>query len=81
MIAFISRCISAAMASVFIALAPVQALAPAPTAKPDTTVMVWVSRTGSKYHKDEDCSNMKNPAHIPLTEAEALGRDPCKKCY
>lgn len=43
--------------------------------------MVWVSRTGTKYHSNPNCSNMKNPAHMTQSEAEALGRTPCSKCY
>lgn len=43
--------------------------------------MVWVSRTGTKYHSDPNCSNMKNPSHKTLSEAESLGRTPCSKCY
>lgn len=43
--------------------------------------MVWVSRTGTKYHSNPNCSNMKNPAHMTQSEAEDLGRTPCSKCY
>lgn len=43
--------------------------------------MVWVSRTGTKYHSNPSCSNMKNPAHMTQSEAESLGRTPCSKCY
>lgn len=43
--------------------------------------MVWVSRTGTKYHSDSNCSNMKNPSHMTQSEAESLGRTPCSKCY
>lgn len=43
--------------------------------------MVWVSRTGTKYHSNPNCSNMKNPAHMTQSEAENLGRTPCSKCY
>jgi glucan-binding YG repeat protein len=43
--------------------------------------MVWVSRTGTKYHSKSNCSNMKNPSHKTLSEAESLGRTPCSKCY
>lgn len=43
--------------------------------------MVWVSRTGKKYHSNPNCSNMKNPAHMTQSDAEALGRTPCSKCY
>lgn len=45
------------------------------------TTMVWVSRTGSKYHSNPDCSNMKDPGYISLEEAIAEGREACKKCW
>ena len=43
--------------------------------------MVWVSRTGKKYHSNQNCSNMKNPDHMTQSDAEAKGRTPCSKCY
>lgn len=42
---------------------------------------VWVAGSGSKYHNDPDCSNMKSPRAISLDEAIAMGLEPCKKCY
>lgn len=42
---------------------------------------VWISKSGKKYHRNSSCSNMKNPKQIPIDEAEAQGRQPCKKCY
>lgn len=46
-----------------------------------TTEMVWISKTGKKYHSSSGCSNMKNPSQISLSAAEAKGLSPCKKCY
>ena len=43
--------------------------------------MVWIPRTGIRYHRRENCSNMKNPSYVALSEAIALGFTPCKKCY
>jgi membrane protein involved in colicin uptake len=43
--------------------------------------MVWIPRTGSKYHSNSSCSNMKNPTQVSLSEAQAAGYEPCKKCY
>ncbi len=43
--------------------------------------MVWISQTGSKYHSNANCSNMSNPSQIPLSQAQASGYEPCKKCY
>lgn len=49
-----------------------------PQAEPDQ--MVWVPRSGSKYHKISTCSNMKNPREVPLSYAISCGFEPCKKC-
>ena len=43
--------------------------------------MVWVSRTGTKYHSDPNCSNMRDPGYVSIEEAEAQGREPCSKCW
>ena len=44
---------------------------------------VWVSATGSKYHKTNHCGNMNpNTARQETrAEAEAQGLQPCQKCY
>ena len=43
--------------------------------------MVWISQSGSKYHSNSSCSNMKNPTQITISEAQDRGLEPCKKCY
>ena len=43
--------------------------------------LVWISKTGKKYHLNPDCSNMKNPLQITIEEAEIRDYIPCKKCY
>lgn len=43
--------------------------------------MVCVSQSGSKYHSNSSCSNMKNPTQITISEAQNQGLEPCKKCY
>lgn len=43
--------------------------------------MVWIPKSGSKYHSDPDCSNMKDPSQVSLSQAESLGYTPCKKCW
>ena len=43
--------------------------------------MVWIDDTGKKYHAKSSCSNMSDPYQVPRSEAEAMGRDACKKCY
>lgn len=42
--------------------------------------MVWIPRTGSKYHKKVSCSNMKNPTEVTLSMAISLGYERCSKC-
>lgn len=43
--------------------------------------MVWIPKSGSKYHSDPNCSNMNNPTQVPISTAKARGFEPCKKCY
>ena len=43
--------------------------------------MVWIPKTGSKYHSRSGCSNMKNPSQVTKQEAERQGYEPCKKCW
>lgn len=43
--------------------------------------MVWIPKSGSKYHSDPNCSNMTNPTQVPISTAKARGFEPCKKCY
>lgn len=53
----------------------------AETAPPQTERQVWVSGSGKKYHSDPYCSNMSSPYQISLSDAQAQGYEPCKKCY
>lgn len=55
---------------------------PEPTQEPAAqSEVVWLSRTGTKYHNNPNCGNMKNPIKSTLDDAIASGREPCKKCY
>ena len=60
---------------------PTLAPTPAPKANTGSGVMVWIPRTGKKYHSNERCSNMKNPSYVTIEEAVRRGFTPCKKCY
>ena len=60
--------------------APVPTYAPTP-APQKSSEMVWIPRTGERYHRKETCSNMKNPSYVTKDEAIRLGYTPCKKCY
>ena len=48
-----------------------------------TEDQVWVSATGSKYHRRNNCGTMNPDAATQMSrsEAEAKGLTPCKKCY
>lgn len=45
--------------------------------------MVWISATGSKYHRKPDCGKMNpnNASQMPLSQAESQGYGACSKCY
>lgn len=42
--------------------------------------LVWIPKSGSKYHRSSGCSNMKNPSQVTVSEAIRLGYEPCKRC-
>ena len=46
----------------------------------DEGPLVWVPRSGSKYHSKSNCSGMKNPRQVTLAEALSCGFTPCKRC-
>lgn len=56
-----------------------------PTTPPATTDpqtdMVWIPKSGKKYHAKESCSGMKDPTQVSKEEAENRGFEPCKRCY
>ncbi len=55
---------------------------PAETEQPQSReTMVWIPKSGSKYHSDPECSNMKDPTQVSLSQAESMGYTPCKKCW
>ncbi len=55
---------------------------PEPAPEPmQTAAMVWIPKSGSKYHSRSGCSNMKNPSQVTKAQAEASGFTPCKKCW
>ncbi len=47
----------------------------------ETGSMVYIPKTGKKYHSNPNCSNMKNPRQVSITEAKRRHYEPCKKCY
>ncbi|HHU03095.1 MAG TPA: hypothetical protein GXZ91_08220 [Christensenellaceae bacterium] len=53
---------------------------PQETADTSSETMVWIPKSGKKYHSTSSCSNMKNPSCVTLSEAKSRGFTPCKKC-
>lgn len=45
-----------------------------------TEQMVWIPRSGSRYHRTSTCSNMKDPQEVTVSEAISRGFTPCKRC-
>ena len=41
---------------------------------------VWIPRTGKRYHRNGDCSGMKDPRRVMVQEASAMGFTPCQNC-
>lgn len=63
-----------------------------PTSTPEPTVeiqepeigeMVWLSKTGSKYHNKPNCGRMNpdNAWQVSRSDAESMGYEACKNCY
>lgn len=61
--------------------APTEPATEAPTEPEPQGNMVWISKTGKKYHSNPNCSNMKNPSQITEEQAIARKLERCKKCY
>lgn len=58
-----------------------QDMASAFSAAPAGGTMVWIPKSGSKYHSRSSCSNMRNPGQVTLDEAIRRGYDSCSKCH
>ena len=43
--------------------------------------MVWIPRTGKRYHRNERCSGMKKPSNVTVQKAIDFGFSPCENCY
>ena len=43
--------------------------------------MVWVTKTGGKYHSHGNCGNSKYVSQVSLSTAEGRGLGPCGTCY
>lgn len=61
---------------------PTVAPTPEPTKNSEPTeALVWVSENGNRYHSKSSCSGMIDPYQVPISQAEAMGRTPCQRCY
>lgn len=49
--------------------------------QPGQESLVWASKSGSKYHRIADCSNMKEPTSMTEAEALAADKEPCSNCW
>ena len=49
----------------------------------ETSETVWITKTGSKYHRRNNCgrTNSSNARAVSRSSAEAMGLGPCDKCY
>ncbi len=55
--------------------------APQASAQNGATVYIAASGNGTKYHRSPSCSNMKGTVTLSVSDAQARGYGPCKKCY
>ena len=54
---------------------------PAPVSNSGGSTMVWIPKSGKKYHSSSSCSNMKNPSQVTIEKAQSLGYTQCSKSY
>ena len=43
--------------------------------------LVWITKTGKRYHSKSNCGSTKTAWQVTLEEAERRGLTPCKKCW
>lgn len=72
--------VAAALMIASLAIAPVSASAAKYKETSDGTTVVYVTKTGEKYHK-KGCSSLKKSCiETTLQDAVGDGYEPCKKC-
>ena len=61
----------------------VSAAAASSQSQDNTNDMVWISATGSKYHRINNCGRMNpdNAKQVTKEQAVSMGMEACKKCY
>lgn len=50
-------------------------------AQDNNQVMVWIPKTGKKYHSKANCSNMKSPMEVTEDYAISNSFERCKRCW
>ncbi len=43
--------------------------------------MVWITKTGKRYHRISNCGNAKSVIQVTQKDAETLGLAPCGNCW
>lgn len=43
--------------------------------------MVWISNSGSRYHRRSTCSGMDDPWQVTISEAQSMGLTACGRCW
>ena len=43
--------------------------------------MVWISNSGSRYHRRSTCSGMEDPWQVTISEAQSMGLTACGRCW
>ena len=43
--------------------------------------LVWITKTGKRYHSKSNCGSTKSAWQVTLEEAERRGLTPCGKCW
>ena len=54
---------------------------PAVAPESQSNEVVWIDDTAAKYHLKQDCSGMDNAYQVSISDAQALGKTPCGKCF
>ena len=64
---------------------PSPSISPSPSPSPSQphgdNTLLWIPRTGSKYHSYSTCSGMSNPTQVTRAEAVSRGYSACSRCW
>ena len=51
------------------------------TTEQKVSEMVWIPKSGKRYHCIADCCGMKNPSRVTLEYAKSHDYTACENCY